>query len=644
LETIFFLRMPNEQSQLCMQCHRQQKTGPHNHPFVGMPQTVQADLNEQDVSAGPQGKVICQSCHTPHGSTFNNLLVADPRQNRLCLDCHEELQPELWKETPSYNHHRDQSLTDATFRKAIRNMGRYVGKNNTLACLSCHQMHEARTERHILADTLEGSRLCLRCHPDQSVVLETGHDLRKNNPEIPNLMGRTPVTDGPCSACHGAHQEALAAYPQPDDPQGDCRTCHAEGRGAGYATFESNDHPYRLTSNDIPAGVDMPLFEPLKEKTGGRVLGCQSCHQPHDNEHDWFLQQKHDALCSQCHSEHAESLAGAHDFTGHPGLKNADDYTAAEVGECGFCHTMHDAYGPVLWAANKTEAELPSDLCRSCHQAGGMAEDYPTHDLRHPNGPNTQKAVVEMASSLPLYNRNAHHDPNGFMTCSTCHQSHGDSTETMDLLYESHPQNTVAICLSCHKEVHTIRGSLHREDFLQNMQSPHDDLQSTAFCAPCHVTHVRPEMEAVGMWAAPIADQQYPQTMRKCLGCHGPAGSAKQVNVTYHPPVAMNNTRSPSSSGYMPLADEQGRFGSQGEITCQTCHLPHGRELQETKSGAERVSSSELQSLKPMIRAYQPPNLCSSCHGFAGLQLYLYYHKPQERTNVNLIPDKLPSW
>jgi len=59
-----------------------------------------------------------------------------------------------------------------------------------------------------------------------------------------------------------------------------------------------------------------------------------------------------------------------------------------------------------------------------------------------------------------------------------------------------------------------------------------------------------------------------------------------------------------------------------GQITCLTCHLPHGK---PSESG-EQVSPARLASTKPMLRPNVAQRLCAKCHGFDAIHHYLYYH------------------
>ena len=99
----------------------------------------------------------------------------------------------------------------------------------------------------------------------------------------------------------------------------------------------------------------------------------------------------------------------------------------------------------------------------------------------------------------------------------------------------------------------------------------------------------------------------------------------------------MQNINLSGTPGFMPLVDEKGVAGTEGQISCSTCHLPHGRmpEKEMPAIDLNKITRNELRATRPMVRPYTVPNLCSSCHGFDGLRRFLYYHAPEKRKGQN---------
>ncbi|KAB2938765.1 MAG: hypothetical protein F9K17_15515 [Phycisphaerae bacterium] len=91
----------------------------------------------------------------------------------------------------------------------------------------------------------------------------------------------------------------------------------------------------------------------------------------------------------------------------------------------------------------------------------------------------------------------------------------------------------------------------------------------------------------------------------------------------------MANTVAADHPAYMPLRDAQGQLSSRGEMTCVTCHLPHGG-LTAEEAGPLLVADPSgrlLSGAKPLLRSYVAPNLCTQCHGSEGLRRFLDFHR-----------------
>jgi len=162
----------------------------------------------------------------------------------------------------------------------------------------------------------------------------------------------------------------------------------------------------------------------------------------------------------------------------------------------------------------------------------------------------------------------------------------------------------------------------------------------TQACGPCHVVHAEPGSSAAKMWAGPAGSDMLPPDVRRCLGCHASTGEAKKIALAPHPMIVMGNMSDPGTSGFMPLADEQGGMARSGRIGCFTCHMTHGRPPSESMAAIDptAVDPSQLRAMMPMLRPFTAPNLCTSCHGYDGLRRFLYYHDPAKRRGAMELP------
>lgn len=271
-------------------------------------------------------------------------------------------------------------------------------------------------------------------------------------------------------------------------------------------------------------------------------------------------------------------------------------------------------------------------MCLACHAGQAAATTKPSPALTHPSGPSTAGKVASVDSRYPLYNEQCRKSSDGFVSCASCHDVHGDSYLSPGLMRGDGQGKSPSVCLSCHPNTGPIENTRHSQEYIQRHLLAVNDDRSATFCAPCHAAHmVTPEQPVLEQPAEAV--DHLPPDMRICLECHGVGDHRTTVQVTWHPIFPVRNVEGSDQSGFLPLADEQGRLGDEGRITCQTCHLTHGRPMPTDLSSisASTASEPELRGWKSMLRPYAVPNLCSSCHGSEGLVRFLYYHHPEKR-------------
>lgn len=106
------------QMQTCGQCHQQQRGAMQR--FAHMPVR--------------EGKMECSSCHNPHGTAGEKLLVSNT-VNETCYSCHQEKRgPFMWEHAPV-----------------------------TESCSNCHDPHGSSNPKQLVASM---PRLCQRCHDE----------------------------------------------------------------------------------------------------------------------------------------------------------------------------------------------------------------------------------------------------------------------------------------------------------------------------------------------------------------------------------------------------------------------------------------------------------------------------------------------
>lgn len=596
LADVFFVRAERGTGELCKSCHGDKAMGPQAgaHPVGGMPWPVPEELIAEGAKVGPNPRELtCYVCHLPHGSHEEHLLVMGTDSSQLCLTCHSRLRPGLWRPDTQHEHPQNPPLQNDAQRQAIRDMGTHTGANDTLICLSCHRVHHGVSDRYLLADTLRDSQLCIRCHPERAEMANTPHDLRLSAPDCRNRIGQTPEQSGPCGACHTFHRYARMPDPRPNDPSGLCVTCHQSDSCAGRVDLQAHGHPYLVPPGRLPD--DLPLHVFPEPDGPARTIACLTCHDPHRAGNPAFLVMPQEQLCAQCHTGHM-TMAGGHDFKGLD-IRNADGRTPEQAGKCGFCHTMHESRGPLLWAATPEAPANADAMCTSCHRQGGLAARLPETHLRHPTGERTAVAAG-MTQRLPLYDAQGHPAKDGQMACGTCHDPHADVRAAPALLRQA-PQVS-RLCTECHSGHATLAGGLH-DVTLHPADWPEPSQQTGDLCMSCHRAHSN-DLER-GLWAVK-PNPDYALSDGICLSCHAHVEWSGHGVRPASPGTATQPATQPAPSeilihGLPLVPTAPGRRS--GTIGCKTCHDPHG------------PSEGEPHLLRATA-THDPGAMCLACH------------------------------
>ncbi len=601
IATAVFLRVANKAGELCMSCHTDKIRGPRfgTHPTGGMPWPVPQTLIDAGARVGPDPRELtCQVCHTPHGAQNEHLLVKGTRSNQLCLSCHDQMRPGMFRGDGHSEHPLEARVTPEQ-KASVEHMGTQLGDDDKLICLSCHKLHHGKGERFLLAQDLAEGEMCLSCHSDRREMLGSSHDLRSNFPKERNRLGMTVATGGPCSACHLFHRYAREFSPTPADRTGKCTTCHNEGKCAEKKALGPINHPN---------------------------ADCIDCHDPHKTNFASFLRAPAQDVCAKCHSQKFDLVGSRHDALAGGSAWPATD--RANTDRCLACHRPHgDAAHGLLRVAPSAGASGHDAACSGCHTKMIWSAGTPqaaVHPQHLPLDRETGGLPVEVGPSK---------DEAAIM-CRTCHDPHGGGARS-HLLNIAAGEQPEMLCIKCHSNAQHIMLAGHSASMLQS-----HGLQSGA-CLPCHNVHAA--ATALGprlLWpllltgAAPSAtgrpsasgvamidtDDVY------CTGCHRQGGSAAKPAASSHPLVAAYDPYALAGPGSLPLFDEAGKPASVGVITCRTCHQPHGREApQEFDPPPPRLAALQL-------RTFEAPNVCTTCHGSDGLRRFLYFHDPVRRS------------
>lgn len=655
LKDAVFLRVKSDAGELCLGCHADLAGGAVTgmHPVGGFEDPLSHVLRAAGAKAPADGAAgACLTCHTPHGSAQTALMIETATAEALCIECHADVTSQHAVEGVTGARHPLSGELGAGQREALLGADVRPRWAGGLECLSCHKMHHAPSKDHLLIQPTEDGAFCLTCHPSQRAVIGTGHDLRSSAPEETNAAGLTAGASGPCAACHGVHAPArLSGGPadpaNPAQPTRDadeaCLTCHRTG-GCAKVAAEFR-HP-RAVPGDRLAGLLSALSrhpaggagdggeraaEVEEDQAEAAQMRCTHCHDPHDATHAAYLRAEADVLCAACHADQAGMLGGRHDFRDDPHLVAGRGQSAEVTGACGFCHAVHGGASPALWAATASVPKDAEGLCLECHRAGGLGAASVAPHSAHPTGVSSlagetgRFSSAMITSGLPLFCESGLRDPGGGVTCATCHDPHADASVGTAMLRTNAGSDATDLCLRCHPHTQGLSFSAHGRELAKYAPE--------TTCGPCHAVHPSEAIAGEGMWVGLKGEAGHGAgdlaAGETCTGCHKPGGTAKAAGRAGHPRFLMANTVAADHPAYMPLRDAQGQLSSRGEMTCVTCHLPHGG-LTAEEAGPLLVADPSgrlLSGAKPLLRSYVAPNLCTQCHGSEGLRRFLDFHR-----------------
>jgi predicted CXXCH cytochrome family protein len=689
IEKTIFIRASNDDSGMCHMCHIDKNGGikAGNHPIGKMKREIPAQLLARGALAGEgENNIICETCHTVHGSPNESFLIESARNSGLCLECHGDKNIYTPEGKRNQFHVINVKSEKVTIPEDLIKKGAKLGKNGEIICQTCHKVHNSLIEtKLLLIKKDEKSSLCLTCHTDKKHLADTKHNLAHSSPEEKNLEGKTVAEAGICSACHLPHKEARTNGTGDDFTTQLCMSCHSKGHIAEKAIPPDYRHPVDINPFEdrnpdailqaIGVSKDklaLPLFNKAGVQDRSGNVTCATCHDPHrwradstvgeiredvkgDNKTS-FLRKASPELCRECHSNKFSIANSKHDIQKTaPEEKNYLGKTPSESGLCGVCHIVHGGQENYLWAQKimTDTGMVMKDLCFSCHNEKGIAKKKPIKDHSHPV--NIVPSEKGLSTTLPLFDGNGNLSDKGVMTCETCHDPHrwdpvniikgnhyyeieGNSQNSF-LRLENSP--SPKLCANCHAS----QALLSRTDHDLIITAPEDKniIDQTPLesgpCGVCHVMHNN--RNKVKLWAQGLGDGDNMMDMM-CNSCHSKNGSAKsKVPGTYSHPdgtLVTNVGRDiKNKPDYFPLFESwSGTLTSVGNISCPSCHDVHQWDPKFVREG--NGTNIEGTATNSFLRLQTFSLLCIDCHGLDALFRFKYYHDPEERVEKRIGP------
>lgn len=681
IEKTIFIRTSNENSAMCKMCHDDKDGGIAygNHPIGPQEKKIPEILIKHGARSGDgKNHVICETCHTVHGSPNESFLIESARISRLCLECHAD--KKIFTPDGRRNHLHVVNVRPKNVKipDEVMNRGAKLGYNGEIICQTCHKIHNNNFEKKLLLIMKdERSTLCMTCHTDKQYIKDTKHNLIHTAPEEKNLDGKTVAQGGICSACHLPHREARKTGTSGDFITQLCLSCHSKGDVAEEVIPAEYRHPMDINpfkEESLARGLavdraqeeklTLPLYDKygLQDKNG--IITCTTCHDPHKWRSDSnrgeisrkvkgdgrtsFLRRPAPEICGECHNNKFQVADSKHDMTRMaPDMKNSRNQTPSESGLCGACHLVHGGNKGYLWAREiiTYSGNIVQDLCVGCHNARGIAKDKIIKEYSHPINISPYKKGI--STTLPLFNEEGTLSDRGLMTCETCHDPHrwNPSIKLNEAHYkvEGNAQNSFlriqnfpspALCEDCHPQQSIVEKTDHDLSITapkaKNIagQIPSE----SGVCGVCHIVHNGPH--SLKLWAQDLSKGSSVMN-RMCNGCHSEDGPGREKipEVESHPEGKLISNAGRDIKGepnYFPLFDKiTGENISSGNISCPSCHDVHQWDPRvfAKGSGINEEGTATNSFLRPQTYSL----LCIDCHGLEALFRFKYYHDPGER-------------
>jgi len=624
-ESPVFLRVKNVESSMCLACHLDKSTGSEegNHPVFKQPPNKPHSLIKAGAKFTKDGRVTCQSCHSPHVATGDKLLLVENKNSSLCLACHKDKQ----------NIKATKHSIDKTVPESLNKSGQTASESGI--CGACHQPHDANGSmlwaRNTIKTKDKSAARCMECHRENGI----------------------------------AKDKTLGIH------------THPTMVSVKKLGIDIEKGQWRSENKLLPKDsyVDLPLYNSKgHESVKGDNVSCGSCHDPHvwsrsgeksltkegefieGNELTSFLRIEQDeksTLCVNCHIKKKSIIKTKHNVLNKADLLQKD---ILKGGVCGQCHTPHNAKGSFLRAReDETTKGDFARLCKSCHKENGIANKKLIDGYSHPVAVDL-KNINAHTNKLPLFDEDGNKvQQGGKVDCVTCHDAHkwasdpsnnkkplkeGDASTSFLRIAASHDSK---LCIECHKTKKSVLGTDHDMKISNPKIVNHkgQDVKHSGVCGQCHAVH-NAAME-LNLWAREPA-KVASAVEKMCLSCHakGQAAEDKIPPKLQHPDqvtVWSNGVRVKRITDKLipdiPVYNKNGKRTHVGLITCLSCHDPHQWQPGNNKPG--NGQNNEGDAMTSFLRnSNSELIICADCHGADAIFRYKYFHGETSRKKYPL--------
>ncbi len=507
------------------------------------------------------GRFGCLGCHSLHRGVVGTSNLRK-RNDTFCLECHEKYNTLNEKVSPPLSHPVFVEIADSKKRAGLQERGGVFGKFGEMICRTCHSVHRGEKKGLLIASS---EVICAVCHGKKEIV-----------------HGSKDLSCAECHAPHGIRDVDSMSDSEMNPVKFVCLKCHGEKSG----------HPEVI---DVRGGSKekLPLFNNRGEEAYKGYVTCPTCHDPHGgSENADLLRKPYEGvsfLCLSCHRDKEGITLTPHDLR----------FIVSE-NLCEPCHEPHFGGERFMWGMGEGDGKSMKEmLCISCHTPGGLAEPVDFGE-GHPVDiiPSVKKGIP-----LPFFDSFWRKNELGMVTCPTCHNVHGENISAipdqrqglLNLRYSFGDQEGFIerrnFCVICHVEKKGMK------------LGPHGKKR----CEDCHMIHVSGKEKGV----PPLPDL--------CVECHNdvPEREAFVFEI-----LGKKKPEDMHVSEKAVFLMENGRLGTDGVVSCPSCHDPHASSADSKKSFVGGNPSApcllchpEKAQLKGSPHDLDDENLCGECHG-----------------------------
>ncbi len=393
-----------------------------------------------------------------------------------------------------------------------------------------------------------------------------------------------------------------------------CLACHPDKNPLTPAGQKKSMHVVNVkpVSATIPEAI---IKQGAATGKHGELI-CLTCHKVHQNQTEQaallITKDQKAAFCLNCHPDKKPISETTHNLQrSGPQEKNLQGDTVAQAGVCSACHLPHKAARQISGSGNFT-----TRLCLSCHSKGNIAAKASLTGGQHPLAVRPKNKPA-----LPLFNNLGLQDPNGVITCTTCHDPHRSTAKSAGGQAEANNQARQyflrqplsEICAGCHREKSYIANSKH--DLSKTAPETRNIRNQTPLqsgvCGSCHLVH---NAQPSFLWARKTSPGRDVALRDLCLDCHSDSGPAKKKVIrNYSHPVGV----SPAEKGLsttLPLFDQNGKISEKGMLACPTCHDPHRWDPLKVSGRAQFKIEGDSQNSFLRLENSPAARLCADCH------------------------------